>query len=247
MDEPCADHHLIREDLIVVIGKQTLRLLDPLTGTEINRIALPEGGWKTNVVFDGEYLYVFTTYDPHIRVYDKTGSTLVNQVLAVPEPYQFNPLDVPTVLDDQFYISLNCYSKPQDALLVVSKAELLGQVEPTLVYEDKPEIDVQCIKAPDDSDYYQVTVRGDDVDFLYRHAGVTALDIVGEYGQGPVENPNRNEDFNGLIKIQLAGIAPEHRNNQDLERLAYQVQRAAKDRYFGAGANGIQAECEWVD
>ena len=112
-------------------------------------MAWQEEGFTSNVVFDGEYLYVFATYDPHIRVYDKTGNALVNQVLAVPEPYQFNPLDVPTLL-------------------------------------------------------------------------------------------------NGLIRIKLVGVASEYRNDQDVERLAYQNQRAAKDRYFGAGANGIQAECEWV-
>ncbi|GAA3571101.1 hypothetical protein GCM10022265_20590 [Marinobacter xestospongiae] len=247
VDESCADHHLIREDLIVVIGKKTLRLLDPLTGKEINRISLPEEGFASNVVFDGEYLYVFTTYDPTIRVYNKTGDTLAHQLLAVPEPYQFNPLDVPTLLDETFYISLNCASKPKDALLVVSKAELLGQMEPTLEYEEKPAIDVQCVKEPDDSEYYDVTVCGDDLDLLYRHAGVAALDIVGEYGKGPDENPNRNEDFNGLIKIKLAGIPVDNRNDKDLERLAYQVERAAKDSYFNAGIRAVRAECEWLD
>lgn len=53
------------------------------------------------------------------------------------------------------------------------------------------------------------------------------MDVVAKYGSAPVPSPDLNQDFNGLIKIRIGGLAEEDRTDEFLERLAFQVARSA--------------------
>jgi hypothetical protein len=155
-------------------------------------------------------------------------------------------LEVPHLIDGVLYASLNCATCTYNALMILTKDELLGKTPLTIEYEARPETEVECVKNLDDSDHYVVTVIGDKPDWVFRYAGVAAMDVVAKYGTAPVPSPELNQDFNGLIKIRVGGLTEEECTDEFLERLAFQVNKSAKDQYHTAGIHKIRAECEWV-
>lgn len=238
-------YHLVKNDLILFVGLSTVYLLNPDNGDVINQIDLAEKRSYLAAEYDGEYIYIFLNSPSQILVYDKTGSTLINRI-EIPEPYQFMALEVPHLVDGVLYASLNCATRTYNALMTLTKDELLGNTPLNIEYEARPETRVECVKNPDDSDHYVVTVTGDRADWVFRYAGVAAMDVVAKYGSAPVPSPELNQDFNGLIKIRIGGLAEEDRTDEFLERLAFQVARSAADQHHRAGIHKIRAECEWV-
>jgi hypothetical protein len=238
-------YHLVKNDLILFMGLSTVYLLNPENGEVINQINLAKTHNYLAAEFDGEYIYIFLNDSPQILVYDKTGSTLINRI-DIPEPYQFMTSEVPHLVDGVLYASLNCATRTYNALMTLTKDELLGNTPLNIEYEARPETTVECVKNPDDSDHYVVTVTGDRADWVFRYAGVAAMDVVAKYGSAAVPSPELNQDFNGLIKIRIGGLAEEDRTDEFLERLAFQVARSAVDQFHGAGIHNIRAECEWV-
>jgi outer membrane protein assembly factor BamB len=238
-------YHLVKHDLILFMGLSTVYLLNPDNGEVINQIDFSKTYNYLAAEYDGEYIYIFLNDSPQILVYDKTGSTLINRI-DIPEPYQFMTSEVPHLVDGVLYASLNCATRTYNALMTLTKDELLGNTPLNIEYEARPETTVECVKNPDDSDHYVVTVTGDRADWVFRYAGVAAMDVVAKYGSAAVPSPELNQDFNGLIKIRIGGLAEEDRTDEFLERLAFQVARSAVDQFHGAGIHNIRAECEWV-
>lgn len=238
-------YNLVKSDLILFMGLSTVYLLNPYNGVVINQIDLAEKRNYLAAEYDGEYIYIFINDSPQILVYDKTGSTLINRI-DIPEPYQFMALEVPHLVDGVLYASLNCATRTYNALMTLTKDELLGKTPLTIEYEARPETEVECVKNSDDSDHYVVTVTGDKPDWVFRYAGVAAMDVVAKYGTAPVPSPELNQDFNGLIKIRIGGLPEEGRTDEFLERLAFQIGKSAADQHHRAGIHKIRAECEWV-
>ena len=241
-------YHLVKNDLILFMGLSTVYLLNPDSGDVINQIDFENTHNYLAAEYDGEYIYIFLNDTPQILVYDKTGSSLIYRI-EIPEPYQFMALDVPHLVDGVLYASLNCATRTYNALMTVTKDELLGKAPPTIEYEKRPETKVECVKNPDDSDHYVVNVNsdpGDRADWVFRYAGVAAMDVVAKYGSAPVPSPDLNQDFNGLIKIRIGGLPAEERTDDFLERLAFQVTKSAVDQHHRAGIHKIRAECEWI-
>lgn len=245
------DMHRITDSLIIYLGKKHLHLIAPQTGKELNTIELPEDAGKLKAEYDGEYIYCFinpdtnmdTTITPHIRVYDAQSLDLINQ-LEMPDPYCFNGVEAPHLVDDVLYIPLNIPGIPSHALLTLTKDEVLGKIPAVLEREPRPKTEVHCIKNPDDSDHYEIDIQGDRSDWVFRYAVLDALDVVARYATSPVLPPEHNEDFNGLIKIRICGIPESERTDTFLERLARQVTKKAEDSYRSAGIHAIRAECE---
>lgn len=241
-------YHLVKNDLILFMGLSTVYLLNPDNGDVINQIDFEKTHNYLAAEYDGEYIYIFLNDTPQILVYDKTGSTLINRI-EIPEPYQFMALEVPHLVDGVLYASLNCATRTYNALMTVMKDELLGKAPLTIEYEKRPDTQVECVKNLDDSDHYVVTVNsdpGDRADWVFRYAGVAAMDVVAKYGSAPVPSPDLNQDFNGLIKIRIGGLPAEERTDDFLERLAFQVTKSAADQHHRAGIHKIRAECEWI-
>ncbi|WP_370315304.1 hypothetical protein [Thalassolituus sp.] len=241
-------YHLVKNDLILFMGLSTVYLLNPDNGDVINHIDFEKTHNYLAAEYDGEYIYIFLNDTPQILVYDKTGSTLINRI-EIPEPYQFMALEVPHLVDGVLYASLNCATRTYNALMKVTRDELLGKAPLTIEYEKRPDTKVECVKNPDDSDHYVVTVisdPGDRADWVFRYAGVAAMDVVAKYGSAPVPSPDLNQDFNGLIKIRIGGLPAEERTDDFLERLAFQVTKSAVDQHHRAGIHKIRAECEWI-
>jgi len=241
-------NNLIKNDLILFMGLSTVYLLNPDNGDVINHIDFEKTHNYLAAEYDGEYIYIFLNDTPQILVYDKTGTRLINRI-EIPEPYQFMALDVPHLVDGVLYASLNCATRTYNALMTVTKDELLGKAPLTIEYEKRPDTQVECVKNPDDSDHYVVTVNsdpGDRADWVFRYAGVAAMDVVAKYGSAPVPSPDLNQDFNGLIKIRIGGLPAEERTDDFLERLAFQVTKSAVDQHHRAGIHKIRAECEWI-
>ena len=240
--------HLVKNDLILFMGLSTVYLLNPDNGDVINQIDFEKTHNYLAAEYDGEYIYIFLNDTPQILVYDKTGSTLINRI-EIPEPYQFMALDVPHLVDGVLYASLNCATRTYNALMTVTRDELLGKAPLTIEYEKRPDTKVECVKNPDDSDHYVVTVNsdpGERADWVFRYAGVAAMDVVAKYGSAPVPSPDLNQDFNGLIKIRIGGLPAEERTDDFLERLAFQVTKSAADQHHRAGIHKVRAECEWI-
>jgi hypothetical protein len=238
-------YNLVSDDLILFVAMKTIYLLNPENGAVLNQIDFSEKYNYLRAEYDGEYIYIFINDSPQILVYDKTGSTLINRI-DIPEPYQFMGLEVPHLVDGVLYASLNCATRTYNALMTLTKDELLGKALLTIGYEARPDTQIDCIKNPDDSDHYVVTVIGDKPDWVFRYAGVAAMDVVAKHGTAPVPSPDLNQDFNGLIKIRVGGLPDEKRTDEFLERLAFQVCKSAKDQHHRAGIHKIRAECEWV-
>src|SRR5690606_24922603 len=227
-------YHLVKNDLILFMGLSTVYLLNPDNGEVINQIDFAEKRSYLAAEYDGEYIYIFLNSPSQILVYDKNGATLINRI-EIPEPYQFMGLEVPHLVDGVLYASLNCATRTYNALMTLTKDELLGKTPLNIEYEARPKTNVECVKNPDDSDHYVVTVTGDRADWVFRYAGVAAMDVVAKYGSAPVPSPELNQDFNGLIKIRIGGLAEEDRTDEFLERLAFQVAKSAADQHHRAG------------
>lgn len=238
-------HHFISDDLIIYAATDALYLLEPETGALINTIELPEEQFRTSAVFDGEHIYVFISRECSIRIYDKTAHQLIKTV-DLPEPYFWLPTVMPYFDEQNLYVPLNSNEEVHGAVAVIPKAELLNRDSLEVEFEAVPEHNIECIKNEDDSDHYELTIWGGDIDWVLRYAGVLAVDIVARYAHAPEHPETLNEDFNGLIKIYIKDVDNNARDNERLNQLKYYVEKSCEDSYRNAGIHSINIEAEWV-
>lgn len=214
----------VESDQVTVVLGKTVYLLDAQTGALEHQLD-PIGDTDIPLIaqHDDEFLYCIPQRGLPLRVYNRSGTELI-KVVDMPTSLGLRTDQFMVTQDDVLYLSVYSTTGLSFALMVLDKAELRSSNPMVLEFEEKPDIDIQCVKHIDDEDHYDIVVRGDDLAKVRRYSEIAVLDVLSRYTRLYYDYPEEyNEDFNGDINLTLAGIQPEQRTEETADRIRNQV------------------------